>query len=68
MNFIKIIEANLRITAKKEFLNMQAGDIERTSANIKKLNSWSNYKPKTSIEEGIDKFVKWYKEFYKYNL
>ena len=68
MDFINIIESNLRKTAKKEFLVMQPGDVEITSANIDKLNSWSNYKPKTSIEEGMNKFIQWFKEFYEFNL
>ena len=44
---------------------MQPGDVKITSANIEKLNTWCNYDPKTSIEEGINQFIKWYKEFYK---
>ena len=65
MDFVKVIETELGITAKKEFLNMQPGDVEMTSANIEKLSAWSDYKPKTSIKSGMKKFIKWYKEFYR---
>ena len=43
-------------------LPMQAGDVERTYANISKANRLIGYEPKTTFEEGINNFVKWYKE------
>ena len=43
---------------------MQLGDMYLTSANIEKIKSHINFKPKTSIEKGLPMFVDWYKEFY----
>ena len=43
---------------------MQQGDVERTYANINSLKQVSNFKPKTKIDEGLKKFVEWYKNFY----
>ena len=44
---------------------MQPGDVVATSSNIKSLENWIGYKPSTSIQEGVKKFVSWYREFYK---
>ena len=65
MNFIDALENELGIKAKKEFLPMQLGDVQSTSADTNLLEEWINYKPNTSIKKGISEFVKWYKEFYK---
>lgn len=45
-----------------ETLNMQPGDVEKTFADISKAKRLINYEPKTTFEEGIKKFIKWYKE------
>jgi len=65
MEFISSIEKSLGIKASKNFLEMQPGDVESTSANTKALEDWTSFKPSTSIQDGIDNFIKWYKEFYK---
>ena len=65
MDFIKILERNLGIPANKEFTDMQKGDVIETFADTTALKNWVGYSPKTNIEEGIEKFVKWYMEFYK---
>ena len=64
MRFIELIEKKLNLIAMKEFLPMQKGDVKETFANTNALKSWINYSPSTPIEEGIDKFVDWYKAFY----
>ena len=46
---------------------MQAGDVKRTSANIDLLLKDYGYKPNTSIQEGLKKFVEWYKIFHSEN-
>ena len=66
MHFIHAIEKALGIKALKEFLPMQPGDVASTEANTESLEKWINFKPNTSVEEGISNFVSWYKEFYKY--
>lgn len=63
--FIETIEKNIGKIAKKEMLAMQAGDVAETFADIKKSKAKLNFKPQTSIEEGIKKFLNWYKEYYK---
>ncbi|MEO1263217.1 MAG: NAD-dependent epimerase [Bacteroidota bacterium] len=60
MAFINAIEDELGIEAKKEFLPMQPGDVETTYADVSDLMNDFGYLPKTSVQEGISKFVKWY--------
>ena len=62
--FIKLLEKELGKSAKKQMLAMQAGDVLETSADIKYSKQKLNFKPQTSIEVGIKKFVTWYKEYY----
>ena len=66
--FIETIEKSLGIKAKKNFLDYQTGDAKRTSSNITNLQNEINFSPKTSIDEGIPRFVNWYKKFYNQNL
>jgi len=65
MEFIKAIENNLGIEAKKEFIEMQPGDVPITSSDTSSLEDWIGYKPSTSVNDGISKFIKWYKNFYR---
>jgi len=60
--FIECIENALKKKAKKNMMPMQPGDVKITYANIKKAEKLLNYKPKVKIEEGINRFVGWYKE------
>lgn len=50
--------------AEKEFLPMQPGDVYQTYADVDDLIKDFNFKPSTSLEEGLSRFAKWYKEFY----
>lgn len=63
--FVSSIESALKINAKKELLPLQKGDVLVTSADISKAKKLLGYSPKTSINDGIKKFVEWYKEYYK---
>ncbi len=63
--FIATIEANLGKTAKKNYLPMQPGDFLENFADIEKAKHDLNFEPKTRLEEGIKKFVAWYKEYYR---
>lgn len=65
MDFINILENLLNIKAKIEFLEMQAGDVPITYADVSDLEKDINYKPNTPIEVGLENFVKWYKDNYK---
>jgi len=65
MYFIECIEKSTGVTAKKNFLPMQAGDVLETFANVDDLTNAVGFKPSTAIEDGIDRLVKWYREFYQ---
>jgi len=64
MYFIETLEKAIGKTAKKEFLPMQAGDVYQTYADVTDLAHDFNFKPSTSIEDGLAKFAAWYKEYY----
>ncbi len=64
-SFISIIEKNLKVKAKRNLLPIQPGDVAKTSANIDESKRELNFNPKTSINEGIPKFIEWYKRYYK---
>lgn len=61
-----IEEGIIKKPAEKEFLPMQQGDVYQTYADVTELEKDFGFKPSTSLEEGLSKYVKWYKEFYKY--
>jgi UDP-glucuronate 4-epimerase len=65
MDFIKAIENTLEISAVKEMLPMQPGDVVRTWANVDELIQDFDYRPNTPIEQGVKLFVDWYRNFYK---
>ena len=64
--FIEVIEEKLGKKAIKEYLPMQPGDVPATYADVDDLMSDVGFKPSTSIEEGVGRFVDWYKEYYGY--
>lgn len=64
MEFIEAIEKKLGKTAKKNFLPLQAGDVPATYADVQDLVEDLNYTPHTKVEEGIDRFVDWYRGFF----
>ncbi len=65
MHYIEVLEACLGKKAEKNLLPMQAGDVPATYADVDDLINDVGFKPFTSIEEGIRKFVDWYREYYK---
>ena len=64
MAFVKAIEEALGMTAEKEFLDLQAGDVPATYADVDDLMQDVGFKPETPIKTGIQRFVDWYREFY----
>lgn len=64
MDFIEALENALGKRIEKNFMPLQAGDVPATYANVDDLIRDFNYKPDTSVQEGINNFVKWYREFY----
>ena len=67
LDFIEIIEKNLGIKAKRNFLPLQPGDVPETFAEISQSKKDLKFKPTTKIKDGIPKFIKWYKSYYKIN-
>ena len=64
LDFIEAIEENLNKKAIRNYLPMQIGDVPGTWADTSILNNLTNYKPQTNFREGVDKFIKWYREYY----
>lgn len=63
MEFIETLEECLGTKAEKNYLPLQAGDVPSTYADVNDLMEDVNYKPNTSVQEGIRRFVEWYQEF-----
>ena len=64
MRFINALESALGKEAEKVYMDMQPGDVLRTYADVSDLERDINFKPSTSIEDGLKKFVAWYEEYY----
>jgi len=65
MDFIETLENVINKKAKKEFLGMQMGDVYQTYADVDPLIEDFDFKPSTTIEEGLTKYYQWYKDYYK---
>lgn len=66
MDYISALEKSLGREAKKEFLPMQPGDVYQTYADVSDLIRDFDFKPSTSIEEGLSKFAEWFLPYYGY--
>ena len=64
MDYIHAVEQALGVTAEKELMPMQPGDVPATAADTSSLEAWVGFKPNTPINEGVARFVAWYREFY----
>ncbi|RIL97085.1 NAD-dependent epimerase [Staphylococcus equorum] len=65
MEFVEAIENRLGKEAKKNYMDLQPGDVPETYANVDDLFRDINFKPETTIQDGVNKFVDWYLEYYK---
>ena len=65
MDFIRSLEEACGKEAVKEYLPMQPGDVYQTNADTTRLYQEMDYKPRTPLKEGVEKFVRWYKKYYK---
>lgn len=65
LHFIELMEQGLGKTAVKNLLPMQPGDVPDTYANVDLLANAVGYRPQVSIEEGVARFIKWYRHYYK---
>lgn len=68
MEFIEAIENKTGKIAIKNFMDLQPGDVPETYANVEDLFNAINFKPSTQIQDGVNKFVDWYLEYYKKEL
>lgn len=68
MDFITAIENKLGKTINKNMMPIQPGDVPATFADVKDLIDDLDYKPETPIQEGVDKFIDWYLEFFEIDL
>jgi len=65
LRFIEVIEQAIGKKAEKNLLPMQPGDVPATFADIKSLEAAVGFRPATSIEEGVGRFVQWYRQYYQ---
>ena len=65
MYLIEVLEKKLGVTAQKNMLPLQPGDVPATYADVDALSTDVGFKPATPIEVGVERFVAWYREFYK---
>ena len=63
--FIEVIEEATGITANKHYMDMQPGDVLATHANVDDLMADVGFAPNTPLEQGIETFVRWYRDFYQ---
>jgi UDP-glucuronate 4-epimerase len=65
LDFIRALEEAIGKRAELKYLPMQAGDVEKTFADISQTQRDFGFAPKTQIGEGLKRFVGWYREFYQ---
>lgn len=65
MEYIAALEKALGRPAKKNFLPLQAGDVPATSADVSELQAHTGFQPAMPVEEGVRRFVAWYREYYR---
>jgi len=66
-SFIKEIENNLKVKAKKRYLNLQKGDVIDTWSNTREIKKITNFKSKITYKTGIKRFIEWFKKYYQIN-
>jgi UDP-glucuronate 4-epimerase len=64
MRMIEVLETALGREANKVFLPMQPGDVTETYADVSRLKALTGYDPKVKLEDGLPRFVDWYRSFY----
>jgi UDP-glucuronate 4-epimerase len=67
MSFVEAIERALGREVKKNVLPLQDGDVPATFADVSELAHWTGFRPRTSVAEGVERFVAWYRAYYKDN-
>jgi UDP-glucuronate 4-epimerase len=64
LHLIEVLETCLGRKAQKEFLPLQPGDVPATYADVEDLSAATGYAPSTPIEVGVERFVRWYRDYY----
>jgi UDP-glucuronate 4-epimerase len=67
MDYIGALETALGVTARKNFMPMQPGDVPATSADTSELEKWVGFQPDTPVVNGVQKFANWYLAYYQKN-
>ena len=65
MDFIEVLEKELGLKAKKNYMDMQLGDVKCTFSDTNQIKDWVDFSPDTSFAFGIKRFAQWYKSYYK---
>ncbi|VVP53290.1 UDP-N-acetylglucosamine 4-epimerase [Pseudomonas fluorescens] len=65
LDFVECLEAALGITAQRNYLPMQPGDVVKTWADVSALADWVGFSPQVEVEEGVRQFAQWYRDYYK---
>ena len=68
MRFIDLIEQEIGKTSQKKLLPLQPGDVPATYADVEALTKLIQFSPSTSIENGVAKFVQWYRAYHSHNV
>jgi UDP-glucuronate 4-epimerase len=64
MDYIGALENALGVTIEKNLMPIQPGDVPSTYADVSDLVNDLGYKPETTVQEGVNKFIAWYREFF----
>jgi len=64
MRFVEVLEQELGVEAEKRYRPLQPGDVPETHSDISDLARDTGYRPQVSVEEGVRRFVGWYRWFY----
>ncbi|WP_219094856.1 NAD-dependent epimerase [Pseudomonas sp. UMAB-40] len=65
LDFVECLETALGITAQRNYLPMQQGDVIKTWADVSALTDWVGFSPHVEVEAGVKQFVTWYRDFYQ---
>ena len=65
MRYIEVLEKSLGKKAKLQMLPMQEGDVPATSASVESLENDVGFRPRTTVEQGVSRFVEWYKSYHR---
>ena len=65
MRYIEAVESSLNLKGKYKMMDIQPGDVPSTHADTTALEEYIGFKPQTTVEEGVSRFISWYKEYYE---